>query len=211
MRVLCFGDSNTFGKPGDEDGPPRYPAADRWPCVMAAILGCELVEEGLPGRTTDAADPTLPAFSGAGMDGAAYLPAALGSHLPLDWVVILLGTNDCKTMFDRTPMRIAIGAARLVEIAQRSVGVGAEFDPPRVLLVCPPSLGAMTQFAEMFEGGTERAAALPPLYQAVARMARCAFFDAGTIIATDGADGLHWSAATQRRLGTALAEMLQSA
>ena len=46
-----------------------------------------MIEEGLDGRTTDAPDPGSP-ISGAKLDGSAYLPACLASHLPVDLVVI---------------------------------------------------------------------------------------------------------------------------
>ena len=210
MRVMCFGDSNTFGTPPHGADPvARYDAVDRWPRVMGQALGCEVIEEGLPGRTTDLSDPTLPEIGGAGMDGAAYLPAALASHLPLDWVVILLGTNDLKSMYARTPLRVAIGAATLVDIAQSiGGGVGTPYSSPRVLLLAPPPLGRMSHFSEMFVGGQEKARALPGLYAAMAAAAGCAFLDCGTVIATDGFDGLHWTATTQRRLGAAVAERL---
>ena len=46
-------------------------------------------------RTTDALDPGS-SISGAQLDGSAYLPACLASHLPVDLVIIMLGTNDLK-------------------------------------------------------------------------------------------------------------------
>ncbi len=213
-RLLCYGDSNTWGFASVPEPPaPRYGRADRWPCVMAEALGpdWELVEEGLNGRTTDVADPTHPEIGGAGLDGAAYLPACLASHLPLDLVVVLLGTNDLKAMYGRSPLRIAVGAARLLEIVRGiGAGIGTPYERgPEALLVCPPPLGRLHHFAEMFAGGHAKGAALPALYEQVAALAGAAFLDAGTVIASDGADGLHWTAATQRRLGLAVAEAVQ--
>ncbi len=98
-RVMCFGDSNTWGLVPVATPPSvRHPRAQRWPHVMAAALGGDVtvIEEGLNGRTTDAADPLAPLLGGAGLDGSAYFPAALASHLPLDLVIIMLGTNDTK-------------------------------------------------------------------------------------------------------------------
>ncbi len=213
-RILCYGDSNTWGFSSVPEPPaPRYGRADRWPCVMAASLGgdVELVEEGLNGRTTDLADPTHPEITGAGLDGAAYLPACLASHLPLDLVVILLGTNDLKAMYARSALRIAVGAARLLAIARDiGAGVGTPYASPDVLLVCPPPLGPMTHFAEMFAGGHDKSHALAPLFAQAAAVAGAGFLDAGTHIASDGADGLHWTAATQRRLGAAVAESVRN-
>jgi lysophospholipase L1-like esterase len=213
MRILCYGDSNTWGFASVPEPPaPRYGRADRWPCVMAESLGAELVEEGLNGRTTDVPDPTHPEIGGAGLDGAAYLPACLASHLPLDLCIILLGTNDLKAMYGRTPLRVASGALRLVEIARGiGAGVGTPYErSPDVLLVCPPPLGEMQYFAELFAGGHAKAQALPPLYAQVAMLAGVGFLDGGQHITSDGADGLHWSAATQRVLGAAVAEAVRA-
>jgi len=100
-RILCYGDSLTWGwVPMDNAVPThRYPFEQRWTGVMAAELGdgYEIVEEALSGRTTAVDDPTDPR-----LNGASYLPSALASHLPLDLVIILLGSNDTEVYFDRT-------------------------------------------------------------------------------------------------------------
>ena len=213
-RVLCFGDSNTWGfVPVASSPSSRFARELRWPHVMGAALGpgVTVIEEALNGRTTDAPDPAHPLLGGAGLDGAAYLPAALASHLPLDVVVIMLGTNDLKPHLARTPQRIAQGAKRLLDIARTlDGGVGTAYPNPRLLLVCPPPPGAFSpDFAEMFAGAAEKARAMPPLYEAVARAAGAAFLDAGTVIATDGVDGVHLSADMQRRLGLAIADSVR--
>lgn len=57
-RVICFGDSNTYGVVAkwQQDGKPsdRYNEITRWPRVMQSCLGekWEAIEEGMPGRTT---------------------------------------------------------------------------------------------------------------------------------------------------------------
>src|ERR1700749_1481267 len=78
-----------------------------------------------------ARDPGSP-ISDAQLDGSAYLPACLASHLPVDLVVIMLGTNDLKPVFHRTPMRIAIGAAHLIDLVNTlDVGVGTSYKNPK--------------------------------------------------------------------------------
>ena len=213
MRILCYGDSNTWGF-ADVAEPPstRYGESERWPRVMAASLGAaiEVIEEGLNGRTTDAADPTNPQIGGAGLDGLAYLPACLASHLPLDLVVIMLGTNDLKAMFARSAARIALGAGRLVDAARTiGGGVGTSYGSPDVLLICPPPLGRLGGFAEMFAGGEAISRALPPAYRAMAEATGAGFLDAGSVISTDGMDGVHFTAGSQRRLGVAVAESIR--
>lgn len=217
-RVLVFGDSNSWGWIPRAEGIPsgRYPSEQQWPQVMQARLGdgYEVVVDALSGRTTDVTDPTAP-LSGAGMDGSASLPAAIGAHFPLDLVVIMLGTNDTKAQFARTPLRIALGAGRLVDIAQGSGemfgGGWYTYPAPKVLLVAPPPMGEQTVFAETFEGGVARSEGLAAAYGNVAEAAGAAFFDAGSVISTDGADGVHFSAETQRRLGEAMAAPVEAA
>jgi lysophospholipase L1-like esterase len=214
LRILCFGDSNTYGfVPVQAPPSSRYPREHRWPHVMAAALGAdvEVIEEGLNGRTTDTSDPAEPLLGGAGLDGSAYLAACLNSHLPLDAVCIMLGTNDTKQHLGRTPQRIALGAKRLADIARTlDGGVGTTYPNPRVLLICPPPLGQLSAaFLDMFAGGVEKSRLLPPLYAEVAKAAGVGFLDAGTVIATDGVDGLHLSVEMQRRLGLALADALR--
>jgi lysophospholipase L1-like esterase len=212
-RILCYGDSNTWGcGPTPQPPAPRHPPDSRWPRVLGAELGphCEIIEEGLNARTTDVPDPMQAAITGAGVDGAAYLPACLASHLPLDFVVIMLGTNDLKAHFARSPLRIALGAGRLIDIAQRiEGGIGTPYSSPEVLLICPPPLGSMVFFADEFAGGLEKSRALPAAYAEVAKAAGVLFLDAGTVISTDGPDGLHLSAASQIALGRAVAAMLR--
>lgn len=214
-RVMVYGDSNTWGALSVEEGVPiaRYDERQRWPGVLREALGddWEVVEEGLSARTTDVADPTLPRISGAGLDGSAYLPAAMATHLPLDVVVIMLGTNDLKVMFDRSPLRIALGAGRLVDIVQTTDGgVGTEYPDPEVLLLAPPPLGKLDFLAEPFAGGEEKSKQLAPLYAAVAGAAEAEFLDIGGVTTTDGADGVHFSADGQRKIGLAVAEKVKA-
>jgi lysophospholipase L1-like esterase len=191
----------------------RHAARERWPGVARAALGdgYEIVEEGLSGRTTDLADPTVPEIGGAGLDGSAYLPAAIASHLPLDLVVIMLGTNDLKASFDRSPEEIAQGLRKLVGIAQSMKNAAwTEYPAPRVLVVAPPALAPTEKFpAGVFAGGIDKSRRLALRYAAIAREAGVEFLDAGAVTPTDGVDGLHLSAEAHRKLGLAIARKVK--
>ena len=214
-RVMLYGDSNTWGFIPIKEGAPstRYPADERWPGVLQAKLGddYEVVVEALNGRTTDLDDPTVPQVGGAGLDGAAYLPAAIASHLPLDLVVIMLGTNDLKAMYKRSPLGIALGVGKLVDLVQTAGEVGTNYPAPKVLVLCPPPLGPLApqMFADMFAGGIEKSKELPPYYRAIATAAGAEFLDLGTLTPTDGMDGIHLTAAGQRAIGEGVAERVK--
>jgi len=214
-RVMLYGDSNTWGFIPIKEGAPstRYPADMRWPGVLQAKLGddYEVVVEALNGRTTDLTDPTVPQVGGAGLDGAAYLPAAITSHLPLDLVVIMLGTNDLKAMYKRSPLGIALGVVKLVDLVQAAGEVGTNYPAPKVLVLCPPPLGPLApqSFADMFAGGIEKSKELPPYYRAIATAAKAEFLDLGQLTSTDGMDGVHLTAAGQRTIGEGVAERVK--
>jgi lysophospholipase L1-like esterase len=215
-RILVYGDSNTWGYIPIESGPTeRYAADVRWPGVMQAELGegYEVIEEGLSARTTDIPDPTLPHISGAGLDGSAALSPTIASHLPLNLVVIMLGTNDVKAQFERSPFRIGLGMGKLVDIVnQTGSGVGTDYPTPEVLVLAPPPLGDLFPEgrAERFAGGVEKTQELPQHYEAIANAAGAEFLDVGTLTETDGIDGVHFSAEAHEEIGRGVAERVQS-
>jgi len=204
-RILVYGDSLTWGwVPSDPIVPTtRHDVEDRWTTVMANALGAgyEIVVEGLSGRTTNIDDPNDPK-----LNGADYLPAAVASHEPLDLVVILLGTNDTKTYLDRTSFEITLGMGELIHIVQESPGWDwTDYPTPEVLVIAPPPLAEETRADGIFEDGRAKSMALGELYADIAAAAGEHAFDAGSVVATDGVDGIHFTAATNAELGAAVA------
>jgi len=193
-RILCYGDSNTWGyDPALKD---RLGRDERWPgaCRIALGDGYEVIEEGLGGRTTVWDDP-IEGYK----NGLTYLIPCLESHRPLDLVTIMLGTNDLKKRFSLSAFDIAEGAKVLVKAAQVS------YQPPMVLLIAPPSSVALTDFAEMFEGAEEKSRKFAFHYQRVANEMGCAFLDAGSVIVSSPLDGIHFEASEHQKLGQAVA------
>lgn len=220
-RVMVFGDSNSWGWIPIEEGAPttRYDADARWPGVLQATLGdgYEVIEEALSGRTTNADDPPASgrdgSLGGAGLNGAAYLPASLASHLPLDLVVVMLGTNDTKAYFDRSTVEIALGALELADIT-RSIdgGIGTDYPAPEVLLIAPPPLpGASEYFGGVFDAASaEKSAQLDDVLGPMAQAIGVGFYAAGGAVpALDGVDGVHMSPEAHRALGEAVAQEVQ--
>ena len=79
MRILCFGDSNTYGYdprgyPGD-----RYSADDRWADLLSAQTGHELINAGVNGQEI----PRNP-----------YCLRLLAQQQDVDILLVMLGTND---------------------------------------------------------------------------------------------------------------------
>ena len=202
--ILCFGDSNTHGtKPiPAQDIIDRHGPDSRWPGVMAGELGpgFRILEEGLPGRTTVHDDP----IEGAHMNGLTALPMLVGSHSPLDIVVLMLGTNDLKTRFSVTASDIAASVERLVATL-RVLCAAPGRTQPKVLLVAPPPIREIDWLAEKFVGGAAKSKGLGPAIRRSAERLGTAFLDAGEHIEVSPIDGLHYDAATHAKLGKAIA------
>ena len=202
-RILCFGDSNTWG--WDPETAGRLGPDVRWPGVMAKALGdgFVVIEEGLNGRTTAFDDPTYDY-----RNGRHYLVPCLESHRPLDLVIVYLGVNDLKARFGLSPVDIADGAALLLRLIRAS-DAGIAGAPPPVLLVAPPPVGRLSAFAELFAGAEEKSRRLAPAYRRVADAAGCAFLDAGSVIVSSDIDGIHLEASEHAKLGKAMAEKVK--
>jgi lysophospholipase L1-like esterase len=201
FTIVCYGDSNTHGvHPVTRE---RFARDVRWPGVLAADVAdlAVVIEEGLNGRTTLWDDPFMD-----GRNGQHYLLPCLRSHEPVDLVVLMLGTNDLKTIFGRYAHEIALGAGTLAEMALGS-GAGPGGTAPAVLLVAPPRLGELTDRSELWGFGDARpkSEALSRLYRNAAELKGVAFLDAAAIVEADPADGVHLGEDAHAALGHAVA------
>ena len=211
-RIMVFGDSNSWGWVPQEAIVPttRYDAATRWPGVMAKALGDDylVIEESLSARTAASDDLSL-GISGAGLNGLDYLPAALATHMPLDLVVIMLGTNDVKPGFSQTPLDISLDILQLASEVRKSSGVATSYPPAKVLIVAPPPLGKIADIdwlqALFPEASVIKSAELPAVLGPLTTAAGFGFIDAGTVARIDGVDGVHMSAEQHTAIGNAVA------
>lgn len=218
-RVLVYGDSNTWGLiPLNETfSQSRLPDDERYAGVMADILGDDItvIVDGVSSRTTDL-DQTALHFTGlapSDFNGASRLVGAIAREMSVDIVVMMLGTNDRAAGFNRSAEDIANAAVQLAEMASQSHGVSTIYKAPQVLLVAPPPLGeiSLPGMADLFAGGREKSTQFGAVFEAAAAEKGIAFYDdAEAVGGTDGADGVHLTAAEHSALGSALADEVRA-
>lgn len=203
IRVLCYGDSNTFGYIPGRGG--RYNRHTRWPGRLQELLGSEyqVIEEGLCGRTTAFEDVTEP-----GRNGLDRIRDAVERSLPLDVLVIMLGSNDCKAQFGASAQEIAGGLEQVAAQAR-----GGEASGFRVLLVAPAAMTDRVMHSgfgsEFDQRSIKVSKELAEAYEALARKCGCDFLDGSKVTQVSEIDGLHLDAEGHGRLAEAVVKYLQ--
>jgi lysophospholipase L1-like esterase len=183
-RILCFGDSNTWGQTPNHTG--RYRVNVRWPGVLQDILGLdyEVIEEGLGGRTTLYDDPKKEA-----RNGKDYLIPCLLSHNPLDVVILFLGTNDLKDRFNQTTIDIANSMQILINIV-KSYGKNKDSASPRIIIIAP-SIPDIKHVHEDYKNMSNRVEGLSAEFKKIADSEKVDFVDLASNVKSSSIDGLH--------------------
>ena len=200
-NILCFGDSNTFAS---HPLGGRHPYDVRWTGRLQALLGAEyrVIEEGLGGRTTVFEDQISP-----GRNGRTALPMAIGTHHPLDLIIVMLGTNDLKEQYHVTTWDLARAMEQLMHIID-AYEYAPHYQKPQVLLVSPIEVGEDIENSPF--GCFTRAAIAPSkefakIYAPVAEKYGAHFFDAASVARPSAEDQLHMDESSHRALADALA------
>ncbi len=208
--LLCYGDSNTHGtRPLTQPGVlERFGWDERWTGILARGLGSDwqMIEEGLPARTTVHDDP----IDGQHKNGLTYLRPCLESQLPVDVLLLMLGTNDLKARLSVTPADIASALQVLLEEIKRC-NAGPKGATPRLIVMAPAPIEEVGFLGEIFAGGAAKSRQLAERYRQVAEAQGAAFIDAGEIIQVSPVDGVHFEADQHRRLGEHLVGVVRAA
>lgn len=203
-EILCFGDSNTYGLIPKEKG--RYSREVRWTGLIEKELyekGYRIIEEGLCGRTTVFEDELR-----ANRKGCDMLPPLLESHGPVNMVVLMLGTNDCKSYYHASAEVIGLGIERLIaQIKHYSSEI-------KILLVSPILLGEQVwkeNFDPEFdENSVTTSKQLKTVYAKIANRQNIAFMAASDYAYASDQDQEHLSEEGHRRLAQALLTKIKS-
>lgn len=130
-QILCYGDSNTWGLiPGTAE---RYPWGVRWTSLLQEKLknrDIRVLEEGLCGRTSVFEDNYR-----ENRNGLKMLPLVLQTHAPIDAAILMLGTNDCKTLYHASAWMIGKGISLCIDALKQDISA------ENILIISPLLLG----------------------------------------------------------------------
>lgn len=203
IRILCYGDSNTWGYISGSDH-KRYGNKERWTKLLAELLGdeFEIIEEGLNSRTLISND-TRPGKEGK--NGYEYLIPCLDTHDPIDLVILMLGTNELKSVYNKTAEQIGnmLEEYFVKTILNRKSQIGNNY--PKLLLVTPPVVNENTEYCKQkdkYLGAMQKSKELNLIYKNITKKYDCYFL--GNEELATGVDGVHLTKESHKKL----AEML---
>lgn len=172
-RILCYGDSNTWGYISGTDH-KRYGENERWTKLLSKKLGneFEVIEEGLNSRTLISND-TRPGKEGK--NGYEYLLPCLDTHDPIDLVIIMLGTNELKKVYNKTIEEVGEIFEKyfIKTILNRKSQIEDKY--AEVLIIAPPI--ADDDGSGKYEGALEKSMKFNEVYMKIAKENNCYFID----------------------------------
>lgn len=186
-KILCFGDSNTYGFDPRDWFDCRYPAAVRWPDHLAAATGWEVLDHGENGREIPHTQWELRHFD-----------VFLEKAGPLDCLLIMLGTNDILNAFRPSAAEAAARMERfLLHIREQSAALPLLLVAP--VPVCIPDPARVQASEELCSR-----------YAQLAQTLSIPFADAGTWKLPLAFDGVHLSEAGHSAFAEKIEEVLRS-
>lgn len=207
IRILCYGDSNTWGYISGSDH-KRY-GEERWTRILSKKLGdkFEIIEEGLNSRTLLSNDPRP---GKEGKNGYEYLIPCLDTHDPIDLVIIMLGTNELKYSYNKNAEEIGMMFEEyfVKTILNRKSQIEEKY--PKLLIITPP---IVNEDAECFgndnkyKGATEKSKKLNAIYKKIAEKYNCYFLSNDEL--ETGSDGIHLKQESHQKLAYSIENIIQ--
>ena len=184
-EILCFGDSN---KTGNKSLPFLFLRSSSSKTVV------------LP------QSPSSTMRQSCSFNFCCNIPVLLESHAPIDQVVLMLGTNDCKSYYHASAEVIGLGVEKLIgQIRQAGEHI-------KILLVSPILLGEKVwepeYDPEFDEQSVETSRQLKTVYSRIAKKHGIDFLAASDVAEPSSRDREHMDEESHRRFAEAVYERL---
>ncbi len=201
-RILCFGDSITYGR---IPGWARRAITRRFTWITQQILwdSYEIIEEWLRWRTLYWENKFFP-----WREWNLHFGPIVGSHLPLDLITVMLGTNDSNSKNDiLTEDQVHDYLDDYIQqIDWRCKSIWS--DTPRLLLVSPPNI--MEEYGwEIFQHANHKIKAIQLAYSTYSKQNNIPFLETHNIIQASIVDWVHLDEENNKLLWEKLAEKIR--
>ncbi len=194
-KILCFGDSNTWG----HDPKDGSKLAKPWPELLAKKLpDCEIIQDGVCGRTTVFDDPTA-----EGKNGITAFEERIASKQGADLAILMLGTNDTLNYYKCPAKESAEAMRRFVREWK------AAFPKSQVLVISPIEIREAMLKHPIFrvlysQASIEESQKFAAYYEKMAKEEGIHFLDAAKYAKASDLDGIHMEPAEHEKLAEAV-------
>lgn len=146
MRVLCFGDSNTYGFDPRPRLGGRYPAQHRWVDLLAEQSGWEVLNGGENGREIPRHESELTRFQ-----------LLLQESQPIDLLTVMLGGNDLlrgaspeevTARMEAFLTRVPLEQGKIVLVATPNIQLGTWVPEERLIGEVPRMTALLGELAQ---------------------------------------------------------------
>ena len=197
-KILCFGDSNTYGFDPQTYG--RYDKNTRWCCLLSDILGDDylVIEEGMNNRTAFFNNPVSRKES-----GQEYLESYMRKNKDIDICILSLGTNDAQSSYTLDKNIARRGLRKLISIIRK-------YNLETKIIIVPPVKITEdllhSEFSELFDKNSiEIIKEIFPVFEPIAKNTDCYYFDFNKIVQPSKYDGIHYTKESHRIIAENLA------
>ncbi|MEP7111076.1 MAG: GDSL-type esterase/lipase family protein [Ferruginibacter sp.] len=198
FNILCIGDSN-----GELPG--------GWPTQLRYLLPfSNILNKCKSGNTIgldNNGDPGLNELKN--INNHLIQGSKAVSGMPLDYIIIMLGTNDCKTILKSNPAQITKNLDILLQKIEQS---GIVYK--KIILVSPPPVTVAANAEEKYKGALNKLSSLRKSFENLSKNHRFNFVDAYSLFEMDfpefTTDGVHLSTLAQQKLARIITEAINN-
>ena len=194
MKILIYGDSNTYGYDPANLTEQRYPLEQRWTYLLQQINPekWEIIPEGMNGRKL----PDL-------RYDAERIRRLLSTLRPGDLFCVMLGTNDILLTLNPDA---DIAISKMLELLEFLTNWR---DPSDILIIAPPYIGRREIPDRLYQQYYLESKRMNAGFKTQAEAFHANFTDAGPWEAAMSADLVHLSEKGHRQFAEKLGEYLQ--
>jgi lysophospholipase L1-like esterase len=125
-----------------------------------------------------------------------------------DYIVIELGTNDAKAVFDKRQKEVVSNLELLINQIKNSKC--SPVNSARIVILSPPPYGKEAELQQKYSGGLKRVTKMNHSFKNVAQKQGCIFIDAFTplqpYIDILAKDGIHLNSSGQKKIAALIAQ-----